>query len=246
MMTETQGSGHHEAHGEPSGLSSSVGGLTLETAWLPSEDGEERSGTLEFRIVGPDGRAVRDFDEQHDRAMHLMVVRRDLTHYRHLHPSMGADGTWSAPLTFAEPGAYRVFADFATAGRSLTLGDDLEMPGEYEPVPLPDPVGEVRTEGYEVALASEIHAGGDASLVFDVSRAGRAVGDLEPYLGALGHLVALREGDLAFLHVHPEPDGGSGPRISFRAAFPSEGRYRLFLQFAHGGGVRTAAFTVEI
>jgi hypothetical protein len=245
-MNETHEGGHHEMHGAPAGLANTADGLTLETDWIAAEDDEGRTGTLEFRILGPDGEPVRDFDEQHGRAMHLMVVRRDLTHYRHLHPRMAAEGTWSAPLAFPEPGVYRVFADFATAGRSLTLGDDLEMPGEYQPVPLPDPVGEVRTEGYEVALASEVHAGGAASLVFDVSRAGRAVGDLEPYLGALGHLVALREGDLAFLHVHPESDGGSGPRIAFRAAFPSEGRYRLFLQFAHGGGVRTAAFTVEI
>jgi hypothetical protein len=83
-------------------------------------------------------------------------------------------------------------------------------------------------------------------LVFGVSREGRPVEDLEPYLGALGHLVALREGDLAFLHVHPETENGSGPRIAFRAAFPSQGRYRLFLQFAHAGAVQTAAFTVEV
>ena len=193
-----------------------------------------------------DGRAVRDFDEQHDRAMHLMVVRRDLTHYRHLHPSMGADGTWSAALTFPEPGDYRMFADFAAAGRGVTLGDDLEIPGPYETVPLLAPAGADRVGEYEVALSSDVVAGGEASLVFDVSRNGRPVEDLEPYLGALGHLVALREGDLAFLHVHPEAEDGSGPRISFRATFPSEGRYRLFLQFAHGGRVQTAAFTVEV
>ena len=244
-MTETHGSSHHGGHAEPSGLSNSAEGLTLKTAWRP-EDDKGRVGTLELRILDSDDQTVRDFDEQHDRAMHLMVVRRDLTHYRHLHPSLGVDGTWSAPLTFAEGGAYRVFADFATAGRGLTLGTDLELPGPYEPAPLPAPGGVERTGGYEVRLDTEIHAEGVASLVFSISREGRGVHDLEPYLGALGHLVALREGDLAFLHVHPESDVGSGPRIAFRAAFPSEGRYRLFLQFAHGGGVRTAAFTVEI
>ena len=244
-MTETKGSKHHGAHTEPSGLSSSAGDLTLEAAWKP-EDSEGRAGTLEFRILDTDGLAVRDFDEQHDRAMHLMVVRRDLTHYRHLHPSMGADGTWSAPLTFAEGGVYRVFADFATAGRSLTLGDDLEVPGTYERIPLPAPAGTEQVGEYDVALASDVIAGGEASLVFDVWRDGRPVEDLEPYLGALGHLVALREGDLAFLHVHPEAEEGSGPRIAFRAAFPSEGRYRLFLQFAHQGQVQTSAFTVEV
>lgn len=244
-MIEPHGGDQHGAHAEPSGLSNSAGGLTLETAWVSKDDGG-RMGTLEFRILDPDGGAVRDFDEQHDRAMHLMVVRRDLTQYRHLHPSMGADGTWSAPLTFPEGGVYRVFADFAAAGRSLTLGDDLEVPGTYEPVPLPDPVGAERIGEYEVALASDVVAGGEASLVFDVSRNGRPVEDLEPYLGALGHLVALREGDLAFLHVHPETGEGSGPRTAFRAAFPSGGRYRLFFQFAHEGRVHTAAFTVEV
>jgi hypothetical protein len=245
-MNEMHGSTHHGTHAAPGGLASSAEGLTLETTWVPTGEDEGSSGTLEFRILSSDGQPVRDFDEQHDRAMHLMVVRRDLTHYRHLHPSMGADGTWSAPLTFPEPGVYRVFADFATSGRSLTLGTDLEVPGPYEPAPLPAPADAVRADGYEVALEAQIHADGDSSLVFEVSREERPVEDLEPYLGALGHLVALREGDLAFLHVHPEAEEGSGPRIAFRATFPSEDRYRLFLQFAHEGQVRTAAFTVEV
>ena len=72
-------------------------------------------------------------------------------------------------------------------------------------------------------------------------RDGEPVTDLEPYLGAYGHLVALRAGDLAYLHVHPE--GGRGP-VAFRAEVPSEGAYHLFLDFKHDGVVRTAAFAV--
>src|SRR4028119_1489690 len=143
-MSEMQGSSGH--HAGPSGLSSSADGFTLEAAWKP-EDSEGQAGTLEFRILDSDDRAVRDFDEQHDRAMHLMVVRRDLTHYRHLHPSMDAEGTWSAPLVFPEPGVYRVFADFAAAGRGLTLGADLKMPGLYEPDARPAPAGAGREGG---------------------------------------------------------------------------------------------------
>jgi oxalate decarboxylase/phosphoglucose isomerase-like protein (cupin superfamily) len=63
----------------------------------------------------------------------------------------------------------------------------------------------------------------------------------EPYLGAGGHLVALREGDMAFLHVHPMDDGAH-----FAATFPTAGRYRLFLQFKHEGQVQTVAFTQEV
>lgn len=235
-----------EHHAGPSGLAASAAGLTLEVAWLP-EGSDEAIGTLEFRILDSDGRPVRGFDEQHERTMHLMVARRDLSHYQHLHPTMEADGTWTAHLTLPGPGDYRVFADFSARGEALTLGEDLVIPGDHEPVPLPEPAGTAQTDGYEVALETGDTPGGESPLVFRVSREGQPVRDLEPYLGALGHLVALREGDLAFLHVHPEDRAGTaGPEIAFRVAFPSEGRYRLFLQFSHAGSVRTAAFTVAV
>ena len=58
---------------------------------------------------------------------------------------------------------------------------------------------------------------------------------------AKGHLVALRQGDLAYLHVHPDAD-----RLKFMATFPTAGAYRLFLQFKVDGSVHTAAFTQEV
>ncbi len=83
-----------------------------------------------------------------------------------------------------------------------------------------------------------------------MSRDGEAVADLQPYLGAYGHLVALRSGDLAYLHVHPDGTPGDGktqpgPEVVFYAAVPSAGTYHLFLDFRHEGIVRTAAFTVS-
>jgi hypothetical protein len=86
-------------------------------------------------------------------------------------------------------------------------------------------------------------AGGTTNLHFSVWRNGTEVKDLQPYLGARGHLVALREGDLAYLHVHPEEGGEPGAGITFGADFPSPGRYRMFLQFRHAGRVHTTAFT---
>jgi hypothetical protein len=85
-------------------------------------------------------------------------------------------------------------------------------------------------------------------LTLTVSLAGRPVTDLQPYLGAYGHLVALRDGDLAYLHVHPDGEPGDGrtrpgPGITFYATVPSAGSYGLFLDFQHQGVVRTAAFT---
>lgn len=203
----------------------------------------DATGSLRFRILGADGRPVRDFDVEHERRMHVIVVRRDLTGVQHLHPRMAADGTWSVPLRVAEPGTYRVLADFSHDGGARTLGADLRVSGDAALAPLPAPARTADAgDGVRVTLASPAPPGGrEAELRFRVTRGGREITP-EPYLGARGHLVALREGDLAFLHVHPVADDGA----EFAVTFPSAGAYRLFLQIRVDGAVRTAPFTVEV
>ena len=201
-----------------------------------------RPGTLRFHVVDRRGEVVRDFEVEHEKRMHLIVARRDLTGFQHLHPEQGTDGGWSARARLDEAGSYRVFADFARGGRAFTLVADLRVDGAADLRPLPAPAATTVTgTGYRVTLAgAPRQPGREAELAFTVSRDGRPV-QTEPYLGAGGHLVALREGDLAFLHVHPEDDG-----VRFAATFPTAGRYRLFLQFKHAGRVHTAAFTREV
>lgn len=226
-------------HAAPPGLAVTEGGLTL----VPVTRTVPLGGTTEyaFRIVDEDGETVTDFDVEHERRMHMIVVRRDLTGFRHLHPVMDPDGTWRVRMEVGEPGVHRVFADFSRDGASATLGVDLTVPGAASARPLPAPAPETAAGPYRVRLDGD----GDA-LTFRVERDGRPVTDLQPYLGARGHLVALREGDLAFLHVHPLDDATAGDAVSFRVEWPSAGRYRLFLQFRHRGRVVTAPFTREV
>ena len=209
---------------------------------------------LRFRIVDADGDPVRRFDVLHTKRMHLILARRDLTGFQHLHPRLGADGTWTAAVRIDAPGSYRLFADFSHDGEATTLAADLAVDGDAElrPLPAPSPIA-VSDGGYDVRLLpGPARAGAETELRFAVSRDGHPVAT-EPYLGAGGHLVALREGDLAFLHVHPSEhgeDGGghshdAGP-ISFEATFPTAGGYRLFLQFKVDGRVETVAFTKEV
>jgi hypothetical protein len=203
-----------------------------------------RTNQLRFRIVDERGRAVRDFDVEHTKRMHLIVARRDLTGFQHLHPTMNADGTWTTPLRLSTAGSYRLFADFSHDGKPTTLASDLRVSGTAELGPLPAPAPMATSDGgYDVRRDSAAaRAGQEAELRFTVTKNGRPV-QTEPYLGAGGHLVALREGDLAFLHVHPNEDGAS---IGFEATFPTTGSYRLFLQFKVGGEVQTVAFTEEV
>lgn len=231
----------------PAGLGISEGGYTLRISPTQLERGEAR--VLRFSIDEAGSGPVTEFDELHERRMHLIVVRRDGTEFRHLHPEMDEAGTWSLPIEFGPAGVYRAFADFSVEGEQHTLASDLFVSGgEFVARPFPAPDPSYATNGYEIRLqAGEPVAGEPTELTFAVAEDGHEVDDLSPYLGAKGHLVALREGDLAFLHVHPEEGHEAGAdEIVFEATFPTAGRYRLYLQFRHEGAVQTAEFTVVV
>jgi DMSO/TMAO reductase YedYZ heme-binding membrane subunit len=199
---------------------------------------------LSFRILDAQDRPVRDFEVKHERKMHLILERRDLAGFQHLHPTMRPDGTWTIGVDFGEGGTYRVFADFTRDGEQRTLGADVQVGGSFSPRPLPAPARVVSSDGgLEVRLlAGAARAGKDARLEFEVRDGGRVVTDrLQPYLGAKGHLVALREGDLAYLHTHPDSD-----ELAFTLNYPSATAYRLFVQFRYQGRIHTAAFTQGI
>ncbi|MFI1990958.1 hypothetical protein [Actinoplanes sp. NPDC020271] len=202
-----------------------------------------------FQITGPDTRPVTGYTTSHDKDLHLIVVRRDLSGFQHVHPALGADGTWSVRLAVPAAGQYRVFADFQPTGHDgLVLGADVPAAGDYQPTPLPVASRTTTADGYTVTLTGDLTPGTSSQLTLSVSKDGRPVTDLQPYLGAYGHLVALRDGDLAYLHVHPDgqPSDGrttAGPDVAFQAEVPSTGAYRLYLDFQHDGKVRTAEFT---
>jgi hypothetical protein len=202
--------------------------LSLASTSLPRGS----ASTLRFTIDGPKG-PVRDFQETHTKRMHLIVVRRDGRGFQHLHPALGADGVWSTPITLPDAGAYRVFADFQRDGRAYTLAADLTVDGEAAYAPLGAANTVTSTDGYTVKM--DAHG---SALRFAITRNGAPV-QTEPYLGAGGHLVALREGDLAFLHVHPTEEHG----VEFETSLERGSRYHLYLQFKHDGRVHTAEFT---
>jgi hypothetical protein len=197
-----------------------------------------RSERFAFAIHDAHGRPLRDFEVEQGRRMHLIVVRRDLRRFAHLHPVADASGRWSARVRLPDAGVYHAFADFQTAGTRHTLGRDLFAAGRFAPLALPEPSATAHVAGYDVALRTGATAG---ELRFAVSRDGAPV-DLQPYLGANGHLVMLRAGDLAYEHVHPL----AGGPLAFDTAGAAPGTYRLFLQFRHADRVRTVAFTREV
>jgi hypothetical protein len=240
--------------GAETGVATGSSELELQVSSPEFPAGAERA--FDFTVLDAEGAPLTDYDVEHAKEMHLIVVRNDLTGFQHLHPEMAADGTWSTPLTLDEAGTYRVFADFSTGGESETLTADVTVSGGAVAVPLPPESNRATAgDGYAVELAAgAAQAGSESELGFSVTRDGEPV-EVEPYLGADGHLVALRQDDLAYLHVHPVTDdghgssgghGGSAEAIRFMTEFPTAGNYRLFLQFRDEGEVRTAEFTRAI
>ncbi|MFP5375696.1 MAG: hypothetical protein ACLGIO_02800 [Acidimicrobiia bacterium] len=211
---------------------------------LVPEDRLADAGRFAFTVVGPDGRAVERYDTVHDRDLHLIVASRDLARFAHLHPERQAGGRWAVELPALGPGWYRAFADFRPAGADqLTLGVDLVAPGSVEAPPALEPRRTDRVDGLDVELAGDLAAGEEAVVTVTVRRSGEVV-TTDPYLGAAGHLVALRQGDLAYLPVHPLDDEPAG-RVRFAVEVPSPGAYALFFDFLVDGTVRTARFALE-
>lgn len=249
-VTDDPGHGGHASAGTAhlGGLAISDGGYTLDAIAAPASTGEQ--GVLTFRIVDEHGRAVTSYETEHDKELHLIVVRTDGTQFRHVHPERDSDGVWSIAWSWDAAGSYRVYADFTASGSdAVTLSRIVQVAGDHAPVD-PQPSRLAQADGYEAALNGDLVAGEASELTVSVSRDGEEVTGLEPYLGAYGHLVALRQGDLGYAHVHPEgdaPQAGetAGPDVSFAASVPTPGRYLLYFDFQVEGVVHSVPFVVD-
>ncbi len=248
--TDGEGAGSHET-GTGFPPSADVPGVTVarDGYRLELEEAVRPAGATDafrFTIVGAEGRPLRSYEEEHDEDLHLVVAGRNLSDYAHVHPRRDDDGQWSVELPALPAGSYRTFADFVPGGadEGITLGHDLTVTGSEQADPsIPVPSADASVAGYDVAFEGELVPGEESEVTVTVTRDGEAVEDLRPYLGALGHLVALRNGDLAYLHVHPldETDGPGGPSVRFAVEVPTTGTYGLFFDFSHDGEVRNAS-----
>lgn len=232
------------------GVSLSADGYSLAAVTAPRA--ANTAGRIGFTVLDKAGEPLRGFEVAHEKQLHLIVVRSDGAGYQHLHPTLDAGtGRWTAPVTWPEAGTYRIYTDFTPQGAasSLTLTQTVEVDGART-ARAPEITRVATVDGYTATLRGDLAAGGSSDLTVAIARNGEPVTGLQPYLGAYGHLVALREGDLAYLHVHakgdaPQPGSTSGPDIAFGAEAPTAGRYLLYLDFQVDGVVRTAQFVVE-
>jgi hypothetical protein len=201
------------------------------------------------------GTPVRSFTLLHERLLHLFIVSHDLSYFAHVHPEIREDGTFEETVSLPRAGAYRLIADFAPEGAAPQLLQKTIVTAGYRGslragAPPPVDTSDKTADGLRVTLAaSEPIAGREQLLTFEVKDAasGKDVTDLEPFLGAPGHLLIVGSDLLTAAHSHPvaELTGAAGPDVVFQVLFPRAGVYRMWVQFQRAGRIVTAPFTVR-
>jgi hypothetical protein len=199
---------------------------------------------------------VRRFELVHERVFHLFVISQDLEYFAHIHPTLRRDGSLDVDVELPRPGVYQLIADFLPVGGAPQLVQKSVVTAGYTralvatPHPAPDLADKI-VGGTRVKLTMpEPLAGREQLVTFDLQdvATGAPVADLQPYLGAAGHLL-LASADLAIAaHSHPvaEISVQGGPTVVFQMLFPRAGDYKLWVQFQRHGEVLTAAFTAPV
>jgi YHS domain-containing protein len=216
---------------------------------------------------------VKDFEIVHERLIHLIMTTEDMAWFEHQHPVRGDDGIFRLTWTFPRPGKYRLWADFTPAD-----GDNQVLPigltvGGGTPVshPLTPDTKRVKQIGdlrVELRIQGEpLRMEKPALFTYVVKDAqGRPVRDLQPFIGAMGHLLAISQDGKEVVHTHvlqsashpamggqkepfrvtPAMVTPTGPALSFKLTVSQGGIYKTWAQFQRRNRVYTVPFTFYV
>lgn len=211
---------------------------------------EETTVTIQIQDSG--GKPINDFDLNHEKKMHLIAVSKDLSYYKHLHPEYKGKGLFTVSTQFPSGGDYRLFADFLPTGKEKTVKSyTLTVQGDPAPPAAIEPEGNLTktVDGNEVTLTIDhLMAGMELNLTYAFKDAASKtpIKDLQPYLGAVGHVVILDANADQYLHVHPTDEKLAGPEAKFMTTFPKSGVYKIWGEFQRNGKVFTVPFVVKV
>jgi hypothetical protein len=202
---------------------------------------------LRFEVRAADGLALTpdNLKVAHERLMHFLLVRDDLTGYQHLHPEFDGE-RWTVTTDTLAMGTHYAYVDVVPkTGEPVVMLARLTVGGPTAKKAFPEPQPDLTaTDGSHVAKMT-IAAGG--ALSFALTSGGKPSADIKPYLGAYGHAVMMKhDGPTEFRHLHPDEDGvpPANGVIRFAAELPKGGMWTVFAQFDVGGKVRTFPITL--
>jgi hypothetical protein len=226
--------------------------LTRRYGWSVRADARARNLTLRVTDAATSA-AVRDFERVHEYPLHLFVVSEDFRDFHHVHPVMDARGGWTVPWRAPTRGRYWVYGDFLPVGgapqmlqRMIAVDTSSRRNGR-------DDAADAAKSPLIGALSTStptLRTGDEARITIALTdaKSGAPVDDLQPYLGAWGHLFVLHEGRDEALHAHPDSASTTpgGPSVAFDVLFPRPGTYHLWMQVQRRGAIVTLPFVVRV
>jgi hypothetical protein len=217
----------------------------------PSNAGPREPADLKLMIHDSHGAMVKEFEVVHEKKVHLIIVRDGLDFFAHIHPDIDADGNLTTRFTFPVAGTYRLYADYKPAGgqQAVAVGEFTVHGDAPEAPPLtPDAPGKVKGDGLDAEVSIDNAKAGDtATVTFKLmDTSGKPVADLQPYLGAMGHLVILSADGKQYVHAHPSAEKFAAGTVVFQAHFPEPGKYKAWGEFRRGDRVHAVPFVVNV
>ena len=250
---ENQAAGNHD-HGAGHAGHGEAAPDTSKAVWKlsPEKPQADAETTIAVQIQDGAGKAVEHFDVSHEKLMHLIVVNKDLSYFDHIHPDYKGAGQFAVTTRFPAAGDYKLFADYVVTGsEGTTKSNWITVEGTASPAEpiVPDQVFVKTVAGKEVSLSYDsLTVGKEVTLTFHLTdeTSNQPITDLEPYLGAVGHVVILSADAEQYLHVHPADEKAKGPDAKFVTTFPKSGVYKIWGQFQHNGQNFIVPFVVNV
>jgi major membrane immunogen (membrane-anchored lipoprotein) len=198
------------------------------------------------------GKAIEKYDINHEKQMHLIVVSKDLSYFNHIHPEYKGNGEFIVTTQFPVGGEYKIIADFIPTGMSnmtktqwVTVQGDAPKPISIKPEANLTKI----VDGKEITLSFDhLMSGMDINMTYNIkdAKTKEPIDNLQPYLGAVGHVVILSSDTEMYLHVHPTDEKATGPDANFMTSFSKSGIYKIWGQFQQNGKVFVVPFVVNV
>ena len=205
---------------------------------------------LRLMIHDAKGKMLTDFETVHEQKIHLIIVSNGLDQFAHIHPQIDRDGNMTADYTFPTGGTYWLYADHkplkheqATAMAELKVAGDSPPPTQ----PTPNESSRITVDDLNAeVLVENIAASGATRIEFSLTdSANSPVADLQPYMGAMGHLVIISADGKQYVHAHAAENDSSHGKVEFEAHFAKPGIHKAWGQFQRGGKVQIIPFVFD-
>lgn len=218
---------------------------------------------IDISQYGADSRLLTRYALEQTKLMHLIIVSNDFRTFMHLHPTLHA-GHFTIATDLPKGDSFFVFADTTPAGLPKQVFR-FSVGKISSPISVASAPRAVSDAGaYKAVLSSaQLESNKPLNISATISKDGRVVEDLQPYLGSIAHAVFVNTITLDYVHVHPMAGNGgamSGMDMEQNVAPSSRlpgkmtfampplpaGTYRMWLQFQTRDGLRVAPFTVLV